>query len=176
MKNTILSNRIIKTTGMNTLELKSIAELKNLAFHIPDYQRGYRWTRRQVEDLLNDIFEFSQKDNAGIYCLQPLVVVKKSSDELLLDRVHAAKDLDEVKRILNGEWEVVDGQQRLTTIRLILEALGHHRFYDITYQTRKDSAKFLNEITAAEAAGEKTEKKQKKKKKTISIFTIFTRL
>ena len=97
---------------MNTLELKSIAELENLAFHIPDYQRGYRWTRRQVEDLLNDIFEFSQKDNAGIYCLQPLVVVKKSSNEQLLDRVHAAKDMDEVKRILNGEWEVVDGQMQ----------------------------------------------------------------
>ena len=174
MKNTILSNRIIKTTGMNTLELKSIAELKNLAFHIPDYQRGYRWTRRQVEDLLNDIFEFSQKDNAGIYCLQPLVVVKKSSNEQLLDRVHAAKDLDEVKRILNGEWEVVDGQQRLTTIRLILEALGHHCFYDITYQTRKDSAKFLNEITAAEAAGEKTEKKaEEKEKNNIDFYHIY---
>ena len=174
MKNTILSNRIIKTTGMNTLELKSIAELKNLAFHIPDYQRGYRWTRRQVEDLLNDIFEFSQKDNAGIYCLQPLVVVKKSSNEQLLDRVHAAKDLDEVKRILNGEWEVVDGQQRLTTIRLILEALGHHCFYDITYQTRKDSAKFLNEITAAEAAGEKTEKNaEEKEKNNIDFYHIY---
>lgn len=55
---------------MNTLELKSIAELEYLVFYIPNYQRGYRWTRRQVEDLLNDIFEFSQKDNAGIYCLQ----------------------------------------------------------------------------------------------------------
>lgn len=166
----MLSNRIIKTTSMNTLELKSIAELQNLAFYIPDYQRGYRWTRQQVEDLLNDIFEFSQKDNAGIYCLQPLVVVKKSSDEQLLDRVHAAKDLDEVKCILNGEWEVVDGQQRLTTIRLILEALEHHRFYDITYQTRKDSAKFLNEITAAEAAGEKTEKKEKN---NIDFYHIY---
>lgn len=155
---------------MNTLELKSIAELQNLAFYIPDYQRGYRWTRQQVEDLLNDIYEFSQKDNAGIYCLQPLVVVKKSSDEQLLDRVHAAKDLDEVKCILNGEWEVVDGQQRLTTIRLILEALEHHRFYDITYQTRKDSAKFLNEITAAEAAGEKTEKKEKN---NIDFYHIY---
>ena len=170
MKNTILSNRIIKTTDMNTLKLKSIAELQNLAFYIPDYQRGYRWTRQQVEDLLNDIFEFSQKDNAGIYCLQPLVVVKKSSDEQLLDRVHAAKDLDEVKMYLNGEWEVVDGQQRLTTIRLILEALEHHRFYDITYQTRKDSAKFLNEITAAEAAGEKTEKKEKN---NIDFYHIY---
>ena len=99
--NFTIQNSDYKTTDMNTLELKSVAELQNLAFYIPDYQRGYRWTRRQVEDLLNDIFEFSQKENAGIYCLQPLVVIKKSSEEQLLDRVHAAKDLDEVKRILN---------------------------------------------------------------------------
>lgn len=139
---------------MNTLELKSIAELQNLAFYIPDYQRGYRWTQRQVDDLLNDIFEFSQKDNAGIYCLQPLVVVKRSSEGQLLDMVHAAKDLDEVKHIMNGQWEVVDGQQRLTTIRLILEVLGHSRFYDIEYETRENSADFLNKITAAEAKTE----------------------
>ena len=150
---------------MNTLELKSIAELENLAFYIPDYQRGYRWTRRQVEDLLNDIFEFSQKENAGIYCLQPLVVIKKSSEEQLLDRVHAAKDLDEVKRILNGQWEVVDGQQRLTTIRLILEVLRHHRFYEITYQTREDSAEFLNGITTTEA--------EKEAEKNIDFYHIY---
>lgn len=140
---------------MNKLELKSIAELQNLAFYIPNYQRGYRWTQRQVEDLLNDIFEFGQKDNAGIYCLQPLVVIKRSSEDQLLDRVHAAKDLDEVKRILNGQWEVVDGQQRLTTIRLILEVLRHHCYYDITYQTRENSAEFLNEVTTAKTAAEK---------------------
>ena len=150
---------------MNTLELKSIAELQNLAFYIPDYQRGYRWTRQQVEDLLNDIFEFSQKDNAGIYCLQPLVVIKRSSEEQLLDRVHAAKDLDEVKRILNGEWEVVDGQQRLTTIRLILEVLRHHRFYEIIYQTREDSAEFLNGITTTEA--------EKEAEKNIDFYHIY---
>lgn len=144
--NFTIQNSDYKTTDMNTLELKSVAELQNLAFYIPDYQRGYRWTRRQVEDLLNDIFEFSQKENAGIYCLQPLVVIKKSSEEQLLDRVHAAKDLDEVKRILNGQWEVVDGQQRLTTIRLILEVLNCP-CYDITYQTRENSAEFLNTIT-----------------------------
>lgn len=131
---------------MSTLELKSIAELQDLAFFIPDYQRGYRWTRQQVEDLLNDILEFSQKENAGIYCLQPLVVVRKSSDEQLLDKIRQADDLSEVKRLLNGQWEVVDGQQRLTTIRLILELLQLPRFYDIEYATHKESAKFLNEI------------------------------
>ncbi len=124
---------------MNTLELKSVADLQKLAFYIPDYQRGYRWTQRQVEDLLNDIFEFSQKNNAGIYCLQPLVV-----------------------KSLNGPWEVVDGQQRLTTICLILEVLGLSRI-DITYQTRRDSAEFLNKITTEEVAGEKAEEKAEKK-------------
>ena len=148
---------------MNTLELKSIAELQNLAFYIPDYQRGCRWTRRQVEDLLNDIYEFSQKDNAGIYCLQPLVVIKRSSEEQLLDRVHAAKDLDEVKRILNGQWEVVDGQQRLTTIRLILEVLNCP-CYDITYQTRENSAEFLNTITT---------KGEKDAKTNIDFYRIY---
>lgn len=148
---------------MNTLELKSVAELQNLAFYIPDYQRGYRWTRRQVEDLLNDIFEFSQKENAGIYCLQPLVVIKKSSEEQLLDRVHAAKDLDEVKRILNGQWEVVDGLQRLTTIRLILEVLNCP-CYDITYQTRENSAEFLNTITT---------KGEKDAKTNIDFYRIY---
>ena len=139
-------SRINNIFKMSTLELKSIAELQDLAFFIPDYQRGYRWTRQQVEDLLNDIFEFSQKENAGIYCLQPLVVVRKSSDEQLLDKIRQADDLSEVKRLLNGQWEVVDGQQRLTTIRLILELLQLPRFYDIEYATRKESAKFLNEI------------------------------
>ena len=144
---------------MNTLELKSVAELQKLAFYIPDYQRGYRWTQRQVEDLLNDIFEFSQKNNAGIYCLQPLVV-----------------------KSLNGPWEVVDGQQRLTTIRLILEVLGRSRFYDITYQTRRGSAEFLNKITTAEAAGEKAEetaekkaeeKAEEKEKNNIDFYHIY---
>ena len=139
---------------MSTLELKSIAELQDLAFFIPDYQRGYRWTRQHVEDLLNDILEFSQKENAGIYCLQPLVVVRKSSDEQLLDKIHQANDLSEVKRLLNGQWEVVDGQQRLTTIRLILEVLQHPRFYDIKYATREKSAEFLNKIARQDTTQE----------------------
>ena len=151
---------------MNTLELKSVANLQKLAFYIPDYQRGYRWTQRQVEDLLNDIFEFSQKDNAGIYCLQPLVVVPRSSDEQPLDKAHATE--------VNEQWEVVDGQQRLTTIRLILEVLGRSRFYDITYQTRSDSAESLNKITTEEVAGEKAEEKaEEKAKNNIDFYHIY---
>lgn len=133
---------------MNTLELKSIAELQDMAFYIPAYQRGYRWTQQQVKDLLKDILEFNgKKGNASIYCLQPLVIVKRLSDEdSVMKRIHEAKDLNEVRHLLKEQWEVVDGQQRLTTIRLILEVLQQPHFYDIEYETRKNSASFLDGI------------------------------
>jgi len=133
---------------MNKLDLKSIAELRDMAFYIPAYQRGYRWTQQQVKDLLKDILEFSEKKgNASIYCLQPLVIVKRLSDEdSVMKRIHEAKDLNEVRRLLKEQWEVVDGQQRLTTIRLILEVLQQPHFYDIEYETRKNSASFLDGI------------------------------
>ena len=133
---------------MNTLELKSIAELQDMAFYIPAYQRGYRWTQQQVKDLLKDILEFSgKKGNASIYCLQPLVIVKRLSDEdSVMKRIHEAKDLNEVRHLLKEQWEVVDGQQRLTTIRLILEVLQQPHFYEIEYETRKNSASFLDGI------------------------------
>ena len=39
----------------NILELKTINEL-NQFFFIPSYQREYKWTHKEVEDLLNDIY------------------------------------------------------------------------------------------------------------------------
>jgi hypothetical protein len=46
----------------NELVLKPINELLSESFFIPSYQRGYRWTQRQVIELLDDISEF-QKQN-----------------------------------------------------------------------------------------------------------------
>ena len=87
----------------NNISIKAISELLKYNFFIPSYQRGYRWTEQQVTDLLNDINEFSPKEIGNTtektwYCLQPIVV--KQKDE--------------------NEWDVIDGQQRLTTIYLIL--------------------------------------------------------
>ena len=44
---------------MSTFMLKSVGELvdSGMTFFIPDYQRGYRWEKQQVTDLLNDILE-----------------------------------------------------------------------------------------------------------------------
>ena len=82
---------------------KSINELKGYKFFVPSFQRGYRWGKEQVEDLLYDVAEFTPEiidkktGNETFYCIQP-VVVKKENDRYIL----------------------IDGQQRLTTIFLIL--------------------------------------------------------
>ena len=72
-----------------TLEDKLVGEIEG-EFIIPSYQRGYRWERKQVETLLNDIMDNGDKP----YCLQPVVVRKRD----------------------DGKFELIDGQQRLTTI------------------------------------------------------------
>ena len=119
---------------MNQIGLKSIGELiRSTAtpqgrsvehYLIPDYQRGYRWKAHEhVKALLNDIDAFINKkrDSEEIYCLQPIVVVAKED-----------------------AWEVIDGQQRLTTLFLILKALGKEKIYDISYTHRPDSSQVLN--------------------------------
>jgi uncharacterized protein with ParB-like and HNH nuclease domain len=112
------------------IDLKSINDLLKLEFLIPSYQRGYRWTGRQVEDLLNDIYEFIQKKEAksdGIgdfYCLQPIIVKKESE----------------------SRFRLIDGQQRLTTIYIILYYLEKKKF-SIEFETRKTSKLFLENIS-----------------------------
>jgi uncharacterized protein with ParB-like and HNH nuclease domain len=59
-----------------------IFHLLGMHLFIPRYQRGYRWTSKQVEDLLNDIWSYAsaslQTNESGkFYCLQPVVVKPK---------------------------------------------------------------------------------------------------
>jgi len=117
-----------------------------MKFFIPSYQRGYRWTEQQVKDLLNDILEFSQKkkQESEYYCLQPLVVKRKDKD--VLSSIKAATSIEEVETLLKGSWEVIDGQQRLTTLFIILSVLGETSVYFLEYETRIGSEKFLEKI------------------------------
>ncbi len=110
----------------NKLELRSINSLLKENFFIPSYQRGYRWEDHQVTDLLNDLWEFSQKDRLKdeFYCLQP-IVIKLMGENL---------------------WEVIDGQQRITTIYILLTYLGKKR-YSLEFDTRKDSESFLKDLS-----------------------------
>jgi len=116
----------------NFITLKTVNNILGENFFIPAYQRGYRWTAQQVKDLLNDIAEFTPKENLETgektwYCLQP-VIVKKIEDK----------------------WDVIDGQQRLTTIFLILNYLNQgyaenrrKTLFSLEYETRNGSEDFL---------------------------------
>ena len=131
---------------MNNIELKSIKDIQEMNFYIPSYQRGYRWKRRQVKDLLNDVCEFVNKnrDNSCIYCMQPLVV-KRRRDTNIMEQIRNSKNIKQVKELLKGQWEVIDGQQRLTTFFLILKYLRQSA-YNLQYETRYKSEDYLKNI------------------------------
>ena len=104
----------------NVIDLIALKELFKKQFFIPNYQRGYRWTKQQVVDLLEDLNEFDQEppEKQRFYCMQPLVVKQKREGE-------------------QTWYEVVDGQQRLTTFYLLLMALEEGSpkdLFEITYQ------------------------------------------
>jgi hypothetical protein len=123
------------------IALKSVNELRVdayqilLQFYIPAYQRGYRWSPLQVEQLLEDIREFNLRQNPQpeeFYCLQPLVIKARPS----------------------GDFEVVDGQQRLTTLLLILRHFNERLakkyqqpVYKLAYETRPNLDTFLEQPT-----------------------------
>lgn len=116
--------------NLTTGSLVSVAELMGRKFRVPAYQRGYRWTKKEVTDLLEDLWEFHQSEpkKQQFYCLQPIVIQK------------------------NGEfYDVLDGQQRLTTLYLLLSYLGDRRredgysapLFEISYASRPESQQFL---------------------------------
>lgn len=138
----------------NIITLKNIEQLGYMNFFIPNYQRGYRWTSRQVTDLLNDINEFNPTENS-FYCLQPLVVQRQETD--ILQRIKKeAETIEDVKRLLKGSWIVIDGQQRLTTLFIILKCLSGKSHYTLQYETRKESSRYLANLgPKSEADSEK---------------------
>ena len=144
---------------MSKVETKSIGELfsNKYTFHIPAYQRGYRWDDEQVRELLEDIFKFNINETKNIenltqteiddnqkkiipndterYCLQPLVVVKKNENE----------------------FEVIDGQQRLTTLYLIAITAKEYSYrhsldglYSLEYESRNKTKEFIDNLTKAD--------------------------
>ena len=138
----------------NSIELKAVKDILGMNFFIPSYQRGYRWKEQQVIDLLNDIYSFSQKhldQSEEIYCIQPLVVAQRNEDILAKCKLPETT-LDDIRKYIKGSWTVVDGQQRLTTIYLVLKALGEDKGFEINYSTRLKSGVFLKNIKKEESS------------------------
>ena len=101
-------------------------------FFVAAYQRGYRWGRDEVRQLLKDIKTHKREAGRGEptdYYLQPIVVLKRDG----------------------GSWELVDGQQRLTTLFLITKYVAtkiadSKLDYLLTYETRQGSRDFLETL------------------------------
>lgn len=109
------------------IEPKKIKEINfsdNIYF-IPSYQRGYRWDKKQVEELLDDIYEVYVTKQES-YCLQPIVVSK----------------------IEENKYEIIDGQQRLTTIYILLTRFK--RFIDekfqLDFEVRQNCVDFFKKL------------------------------
>lgn len=126
----------------NEIEIKTITQLLGMNFYIPEYQRGYRWTSHHVEQLLDDIWHYRNNgDKNTFYCLQPIVVKRALWNDLEGNEISG--------------YELIDGQQRLTTIHRIITYLIHtmgnslqqegyeQELYSIYYKTRLESKLFL---------------------------------
>ncbi len=113
------------------LETKLVGEIEG-SFFIPSYQRGYRWRKEEVIRLLDDIYNIYNTDThtSRNYCLQPIVVRK-----------------------IKEQFELIDGQQRLTTLYLIYKFMNlrsggfiEEPKFTLQYQTRTKSEQFLKQM------------------------------
>jgi len=107
------------------LETKLVGSVEG-KFYIPSFQRGYRWGQVEVTRLLDDVYSNGTKN----YCLQPVVVRRR-----------------------NDSFELIDGQQRLTTLFLIYKYMNisssgflDEPKFSLVYETREKSEEFLASI------------------------------
>jgi hypothetical protein len=80
----------------------NISQLFNVSYNVPIYQRDYAWTSAQIDDLWEDLFEFFQDDD----------------DQYLLGQIIVAPATDG-----KSTWDLVDGQQRLTSVALLIASI-----------------------------------------------------
>jgi len=111
-----------------TLPLKemSIAEIYNgdkATYEVPIYQRNYAWEKDEISALIQDVYDAYTAKNLT-YFIGTLVTFHKG---------------DQV-------YEVIDGQQRLTTINIVLGALGVSLQNKLTYRARKKSNNTIQSI------------------------------
>lgn len=130
------------------LSVKDIVS-KYKKFNVPSLQRTYRWGEKEITLLLNDLYEFyntNEDSTNDFYPLQPLILKKSNQND--------------------DTWNVLDGQQRLTTIKLIASFLEMDKDYylDISYDTREKTKDFLDNIS---------NKKEEDVGKSMELYYIF---
>lgn len=90
------------TIEVNKQSVKQLLETGKVnKFIIPEYQRPYAWTDEQIQTLFEDLVEYTEIDNESTYFLGTIVSYENENDE----------------------QEIIDGQQRITSLFLLLRAL-----------------------------------------------------
>ena len=136
-------------------ETKTVKEILEQKHGIDFYQRGYKWGERQVEDLLNDLTErflenyekgHSQRDvrDYSDYFLGIAILAENSEKIALL-----AKNTSEHV----PDYYIVDGQQRLTTLTLLIISL-YHKLSELA--PNDDLIRTLKDLVKRKAFGEET--------------------
>lgn len=101
---------------------------KTKPFVIPEYQRPYAWTSEQVETLFEDLWEFTTTSGGterdGSYFLGSIVSYENE----------------------NGEQEIIDGQQRITSLFLLLRAIYTKLISTSESERTPESANFIGKI------------------------------
>lgn len=116
--------------GRDILPLKEVSIEKlyisgeKAVYEIPIYQRNYAWEKDEISTLIQDVYDAYKKDRQKVYYIGTLVSYHKG----------------------DCVYEIIDGQQRLTTIRLILAALEIESKNQLTYRARKRSDATLKAI------------------------------
>ena len=116
-------------------EPKSLDSLfKEKIFRIPDYQRGYAWQKSQLKDFWEDLINLSGERShyTGVLILKevPSKDVPETDNEYWLVEDHSYK-----------MYHIVDGQQRLTTFVVFLQA-----FIDFVRQLDENTGKLNQTI------------------------------
>ena len=93
-------------------------------FIIPDYQRGYAWGTNQIADLIEDIKIIKKKDDENLFHFTGTIVAIKDNEQ---------------------RWEVIDGQQRLTTLIILIKAIYDKNQDDSLLSKYIQSGKIGNE-------------------------------
>ena len=95
---------------------------------IPIYQRNYAWGDDEISSLLQDIKNACEKNKEQDknYYIGSLVVYRRD----------------------NGDFEVIDGQQRLTTLTLIMHHLGKLSFRNVSFEHREESEQALSNLNS----------------------------
>lgn len=112
-----MGNMETENLGKN---IRTIFDEQN-KYIIPLYQRNFSWRREQIEQLLQDVFSAFNQNPKGNYYIGSLVVLKRS----------------------NGDFEVIDGQQRLTVLSLITKMLGINKEPRLFYDSRPEVEEFF---------------------------------